>query len=114
MLLRRRQWGGGWSRGNDVSALGLAIGHSFPGASHRPQIQARARAAIVNEAARILEEGIAASRSDIDLVLINGYGYPARRGGPIFSADRMGLSRCLHLGRSLFLWGEGWVEGGLL
>jgi hypothetical protein len=39
-----------------------------------------ASAAIVNKSARILEEGIAASSSDIDLVLIDGYGYP-RWGG---------------------------------
>jgi 3-hydroxyacyl-CoA dehydrogenase len=56
------------------------------------EIQSRARAAIVNEAARILEEGIAASPSDIDLVLINGYGYPVWRGGPVFDADRVGLA----------------------
>ncbi len=56
------------------------------------EIQSRARAAIVNEAACILEEGIAASPSDIDLVLINGYGYPVWRGGPLFDADRAGLA----------------------
>ena len=56
------------------------------------EIQSRARAAIVNEAARILEEGIAASPSDIDLVLIHGYGYPVWRGGPMFDADSVGPS----------------------
>jgi 3-hydroxyacyl-CoA dehydrogenase len=55
------------------------------------EIQARARAAIVNEAAAILEEGVAASPADIDLVLIYGYGYPVWRGGPLFDADRVGL-----------------------
>ena len=59
------------------------------------EIQSRARAAIVNEAARILEEGIAASPSDIDLVLINGYGYPVWRGGPMFDAGRAGLAGVL-------------------
>jgi 3-hydroxyacyl-CoA dehydrogenase len=59
------------------------------------EIQARARAAIVNEAALILAEGIAASPADIDLVLINGYGYPVWRGGPVFDADRMGLAAVL-------------------
>jgi 3-hydroxyacyl-CoA dehydrogenase len=63
-----------------------------PRAVPAEEIQSRARAAIVNEAARILEEGIAASPSDIDLVLINGYGYPVWRGGPLFDADRIGLA----------------------
>ena len=56
------------------------------------EVQARAGAAIAGEAARILEEGIAASPSDIDLVLIDGYGYPVWRGGPVFDADRVGLA----------------------
>ncbi len=66
-----------------------------PRAVSESEIQSRARAAIVNEAARILEEGIAASPSDIDLVLINGYGYPIWRGGPLFDADRVGLANVL-------------------
>jgi 3-hydroxyacyl-CoA dehydrogenase len=41
--------------------------------------------------AAILEEGIAARPSDIDLVLIHGYGFPRWRGGPLFHADRIGL-----------------------
>lgn len=56
------------------------------------EIQARVRAAIVNEAARILEEGVAASPGDIDLALIYGYGYPIWRGGPLFDADKVGLA----------------------
>jgi len=47
--------------------------------------------ALINEAADILHEGIAASASDIDLVLVHGYGFPRFRGGPLFHADRMGL-----------------------
>ncbi len=66
-----------------------------PRAVSADEIQSRARAAIVNEAAGILEEGIAASPSDIDLVLINGYGYPVWRGGPLFDADRVGLANVL-------------------
>ncbi|WHA44104.1 3-hydroxyacyl-CoA dehydrogenase NAD-binding domain-containing protein [Agrobacterium larrymoorei] len=46
-------------------------------------IQKRALAAIVNEAALVLQEGIAARASDIDLVWVNGYGFPARLGGPL-------------------------------
>ena len=47
--------------------------------------------ALVNEGARILEEGIAARASDIDVVYLNGYGVPAHRGGPMLYADVVGL-----------------------
>jgi len=47
--------------------------------------------ALVNEGARILEEGIAARASDIDLVYLNGYGFPLKRGGPMLYADTVGL-----------------------
>ncbi|MDZ7921094.1 3-hydroxyacyl-CoA dehydrogenase NAD-binding domain-containing protein [Rhodoferax sp.] len=46
---------------------------------------------LVNEAAHILEEGIAAKASDIDIVYIFGYGFPAHRGGPMNYADEVGL-----------------------
>jgi len=49
--------------------------------------------ALVNEAARVLEEGIARRASDIDVVYTNGYGFPVRRGGPMFYADSVGLER---------------------
>jgi 3-hydroxyacyl-CoA dehydrogenase len=48
---------------------------------------------MVNEGARILEEGIAARPVDIDVVFVNGFGWPAWRGGPMFWADRMGLKQ---------------------
>lgn len=47
--------------------------------------------ALVDEGARILEEGIAARASDIDLVYLNGYGFPTWRGGPMLYADTVGL-----------------------
>ncbi|MHB8478123.1 MAG: 3-hydroxyacyl-CoA dehydrogenase NAD-binding domain-containing protein [Steroidobacteraceae bacterium] len=47
--------------------------------------------ALINEGARILEDGIAQRASDIDLVYLNGYGFPAYRGGPMFFADQTGL-----------------------
>ena len=47
--------------------------------------------ALVNEGARILEEGIAARASDIDMVYITGYGFPMYRGGPMLYADQVGL-----------------------
>jgi 3-hydroxyacyl-CoA dehydrogenase len=54
--------------------------------------------ALVNEGARILEEGIAARASDIDIAYLNGYGFPLHRGGPMLYADIVGLPnvvRCL-------------------
>jgi 3-hydroxyacyl-CoA dehydrogenase len=51
--------------------------------------------ALVNEGARILEEGIAARASDIDVVYLTGYGFPRARGGPMFYADQVGLDRVL-------------------
>lgn len=49
--------------------------------------------ALVNEGARILEEGFALRPVDIDIVYITGYGYPAYRGGPMWYADTVGLKR---------------------
>jgi 3-hydroxyacyl-CoA dehydrogenase len=46
---------------------------------------------LVNEGARILEEGIAMRASDIDMVYLTGYGFPLFRGGPMFYADTVGL-----------------------
>ena len=48
--------------------------------------------ALVNEGAKILEERIAQRASDIDLVYLNGYGFPLLRGGPMFYADTVGLT----------------------
>ena len=48
---------------------------------------------MVNEGARILEERIAARPSDIDIVWINGYGFPVGKGGPMFWADLVGLKK---------------------
>jgi 3-hydroxyacyl-CoA dehydrogenase len=47
--------------------------------------------ALVNEGARILEEGIALRPGDIDIVYVYGYGFPAWRGGPMWYADTVGL-----------------------
>lgn len=48
---------------------------------------------MVNEGARILEEGIVARTGDIDVIWLNGYGWPAWRGGPMYWADQIGLAR---------------------
>ena len=47
--------------------------------------------ALINEAADILDEGIAGAAADIDLVLVHGYGFPRFRGGPLCHADSMGI-----------------------
>lgn len=46
---------------------------------------------VINEASSILGEGHAKRGSDIDVVQVNGYGFPAKRGGPLFLADHLGL-----------------------
>ena len=58
---------------------------------YKRQILARLLDPMVNEGARILEEGIAARPGDIDIVWINGYNWPAWRGGPMFWADSVVL-----------------------
>ena len=59
------------------------------------EIVERALYSLINEAARILEEGIALRASDIDIVYVAGYGFPEFRGGPIFYADTIGLPNIL-------------------
>jgi 3-hydroxyacyl-CoA dehydrogenase len=65
------------------------------GIARRPiedrEIVDRCVLALVNEGARILEDGIALRASDIDVVYTLGYGFPRHRGGPMFVADKMGL-----------------------
>jgi 3-hydroxyacyl-CoA dehydrogenase len=56
-----------------------------------PEIVERTIYALINEGAKILEEGVAQRASDIDLIYVNGYGFPAWRGGPMFLADTIGL-----------------------
>ena len=59
------------------------------------EIHDRILFAMVNEGARILDEGIASRASDIDIVWITGYGWPKYRGGPMFWADLQGLPAVL-------------------
>jgi 3-hydroxyacyl-CoA dehydrogenase len=49
--------------------------------------------ALVNEGARILEEGFALRAVDIDIIYVNGYGFPAWRGGPMWYADTVGSQK---------------------
>jgi 3-hydroxyacyl-CoA dehydrogenase len=65
--------------------------------------------ALVDEGARVLEEGIALRASDIDLVYLMGYGFPPYRGGPMFYADTVGLPNVLAAVRRF-----GWTPAPLL
>ena len=57
------------------------------------EIALRILSAMINEGARLLDEGIAARASDIDVIWVYGYGFPAHRGGPMFYADLVGLPK---------------------
>jgi 3-hydroxyacyl-CoA dehydrogenase len=71
--------------------IGLAARRIDPG-----EIVDRLVYALVNEGARLLDEGIAARSTDIDVVYITGYGFPRWRGGPMFYAGRIGWGRVLN------------------
>ena len=100
-----RKTGGGWydyEGGTKPSALVEQItveSSARAGIQRRAfseaEIVERATAAMVEEAFRILEEGIAAKASDVDLVMIHGYAFPRWRGGPIHWASRQGLPEIL-------------------
>lgn len=65
--------------------------------------------AMVNEGARILEEGIAYRPVDIDVIYLDGYGFPAERGGPMFFADQQGLANVLAAIRRFSATRHGWA-----
>jgi 3-hydroxyacyl-CoA dehydrogenase len=68
-----------------------SIGMSSPRKISDEEIVHRLVYSLVNEGARILEEGIASKASDIDMVYLTGYGFPLHRGGPMCYADTQGL-----------------------
>ena len=57
------------------------------------EIVSRCVCALINEGARVLEEGVALRAADIDVVYTAGYGFPRHRGGPMFYGDTLGLDR---------------------
>ncbi len=69
---------------------------------------------LINEGIRLLDEGIALRSGDIDLVWINGYGFPAWRGGPMHYAEALGLPNVLerirHYRDSLGAYGAQWYQ----
>ena len=79
------------------------------------EILDRCLLALVNEGAKILEEGIADSSHDIDQVWLNGYGFPSETGGPMRWADEQGMNSLLaRLERLQGLFGEHWHPAGLI
>lgn len=87
-----------------------------PRAVDEQEILERCLYVMVNEGAKILEEGIAARALDVDIIWIYGYGFPAYRGGPMFWADQIGLSKVLDAvkGYQATLGGAQWRPAPLL
>lgn len=79
------------------------------------EIVERCLYALINEGARILEEGFALRPVDIDMIFLNGYGFPAWRGGPMFYADLVGLKKVYERVQEFHrLHGEHWEPAPLL
>ncbi len=102
----------------DVDALIRSMA-TAAGITPRPiandDIVRRLMLALVNEGARALEAGVAARASDIDVIYVNGYGFPAWRGGPLLYADLMGLALVLEQIRSFSReFGARWEPAPLL
>ena len=77
----------------DALIARLAAEHGIKRRSiDKQEIEERLIYPLINEGARILAEGIAERASDIDLIWINGYGFPVGRGGPMFHAEQVGLA----------------------
>ena len=72
--------------------------------------------ALVNEGAKILEEGIALRASDIDVIYVHGYSFPVYRGGPMFWADLIGLKPVLETIKGFHAAGYGdvWQPAALI
>jgi 3-hydroxyacyl-CoA dehydrogenase len=79
------------------------------------EILERCLYAMVNEGAKILEEGIATRASDIDVVWVNGYGWPVYRGGPMHWADTVGLKKVVEAMKGYQAkFGDAWKPSELL
>ena len=80
------------------------------------EIVDRTMLALVNEGAKILDEGIALRASDIDVVYVYGYGYPVHRGGPMFWAEAQGLDKVLEKIKGFHAAGHGdvWQPSALI
>ena len=66
------------------------------------EILERCLYSLINEGAKVLDEGIATRPGDIDVVWVNGYGFPVYRGGPMYYADQIGPKRIYETMSSLY------------
>jgi 3-hydroxyacyl-CoA dehydrogenase len=79
------------------------------------EIRERTIYRLINEGARVLEEGVARRAADIDVIYLTGYGFPAFRGGPMFYADLVGLRHVYHRVAALHHeLGQRWMPAPLL
>ena len=79
------------------------------------EIIARLLHPLINEGARLLEEGIALRPGDIDIVYVHGYGFPAYRGGPMFWGQTIGLDKVVETARArAAVHGPRWAPAPLL
>ncbi|HUO19792.1 MAG TPA: 3-hydroxyacyl-CoA dehydrogenase NAD-binding domain-containing protein [Steroidobacteraceae bacterium] len=110
----------GRTRHSDPEVLALIEGVSRDLGIRRRQIAdeeilERLLYPLVNEGAKIVAEGIALRSGDIDVVYVNGYGFPAWRGGPMYWAEQAGLTRVVETMRRLApLRGARWQPAPLL
>jgi 3-hydroxyacyl-CoA dehydrogenase len=103
----------------EVSEIAARLAHKL-GITRRAsigddEITMRCVFPLINEGARILEEGIVARASDLDVIWTTGYGFPRFRGGPMFYADTLGASEVYaQVARFHTLYGEYWKPASLL
>jgi 3-hydroxyacyl-CoA dehydrogenase len=100
-------------RSQDSEITQLAIEHARTIGQTRidvpgEEIVERCIFALVNEGLKLLDEGIAEHAADIDIVYLNGYGFPAHRGGPLCYADSLGLDRVLNTMATFRSGYQGW------
>ena len=101
----------GRSQDPEITQLAIeharTIGHARIDVSDE-EIVERCIFALVNEGLTLLDEGIAECASDIDVVYLNGYGFPAERGGPLCYADSLGLDHVLNTMATFQSGYQGW------
>jgi 3-hydroxyacyl-CoA dehydrogenase len=106
--------GAGWYRYDegsrkpipDPAVEAMLIEHARAlGIERRPiapaEIVERCLMGVINEGAKIIDEGVVSRPSDVDVVWLTGYGFPRYRGGPLFYADRLGAQHVLERIRAL-------------
>jgi 3-hydroxyacyl-CoA dehydrogenase len=98
-----------------IASFAKDQGVTSKGPQSEAAILARLMYPVVNEGAKILEEGIALRASDIDMAAILGYGWPVYTGGPMFWADTVGLPKIVEaLGKMAQTYGAEFTPSKLL